>query len=183
MANIARMNKIRSQRGLTLVELMVAMVIFAILAAVAIPTFLNGLPTYRLRSAARDLTGRMQKARQLAVKNNVNATLAFDTVNNRYTISQSGAVVETVDLSGYGSGVRFGSGSATADATTTPAAIDPHAPIKVTFSSNDVAFTPAGFADGMGYCYLQNDDGGAFAIGTIISGVIYLKKWGSSGWN
>ena len=94
-----------------------------------------------------------------------------------------------MDLATYGSGVRFGPGKATKEATTAATPISPiGGPVDgdgddITFTGNRVDFTPAGFANQNGYCYLQNQNNDSFAIGAITSGVIYLKKWGSSDWN
>lgn len=66
------------QSGFTLTELMVAIGVFSILAAIAIPTFLNLRPNYQLRSAARDLLSSFQLAKLTAIKSGHNCTITFN---------------------------------------------------------------------------------------------------------
>ena len=65
----------KASSGFTLLELMVTIVVFVILAALAIP----GLSTYmdksRLRGAADDVVNQMAQARQVAVKYDRNVSL------------------------------------------------------------------------------------------------------------
>ncbi|MCI5165792.1 MAG: prepilin-type N-terminal cleavage/methylation domain-containing protein [Candidatus Electrothrix sp. GM3_4] len=72
------MKLLRKTEGFSLVEILIVIAIIGILSAVVVPSFISGMPTRRLKSAARDLYGAMQQARLLAVKNNQNYTLIFD---------------------------------------------------------------------------------------------------------
>ncbi|MCL1979901.1 MAG: GspH/FimT family pseudopilin, partial [Proteobacteria bacterium] len=63
--------------GFTLVEVMVVIAIFAILAAVALPLIISSLPGYRLRAAARELVIDFKRAKVEAVKRNQNVLLQF----------------------------------------------------------------------------------------------------------
>jgi type IV fimbrial biogenesis protein FimT len=68
----------RKHSGFTVVELLVAISLIAIIAAIAIPNVIGWLPDYRLRSAAQDLYSNFQKAKLTAVKRNTNCAVRFD---------------------------------------------------------------------------------------------------------
>ena len=56
--------------GFSLVELLVVIAIIMVVAAIATPSIVNGINGIRLRSAASEMTGIMQQARQMAVRSN-----------------------------------------------------------------------------------------------------------------
>jgi prepilin-type N-terminal cleavage/methylation domain-containing protein len=58
---------VRARRGFTLLELMIAVAIVAILAALAVPTIVRQRPRARLQGAAADLAGLLRGARQNAL--------------------------------------------------------------------------------------------------------------------
>ena len=65
-------------KGFTLIEVIVVMVVVGIMAAIAIPGYLNWLPNYRLTGAASDLFSHMQKTKLEAVKRNANCAITFN---------------------------------------------------------------------------------------------------------
>ena len=65
----------RRVRGLTLIELMIAVAVGAIAMALAAPNFKQALGKNRLSSAASELTGAVQLARAEAIRNNRRVTL------------------------------------------------------------------------------------------------------------
>lgn len=71
--------KISNSPGFSFVELMTVIAIIGILSAVALPSFLRSLPEKRLKSAARNLYADLQKARLLAVKENKEVQVRFNT--------------------------------------------------------------------------------------------------------
>lgn len=76
-------NRVRSsQKGFSLVELMVAVGIISILAAIGVPGIMNNLPALRLRTAARELYADMQRAKMLAVKTNREVSMTFFDADN-----------------------------------------------------------------------------------------------------
>ena len=72
------------QAGFTMLELMIAIGIIAILSAIAVPNIISWLPNYRLKAAARDVISNFQKAKMEAVKRNVTVVLDFVPASNMY---------------------------------------------------------------------------------------------------
>lgn len=60
----------RRPRGFTLVELMITIIVVAILATLAAPSFVDYVATARVRNASYDLVGALQLARSEAIKRN-----------------------------------------------------------------------------------------------------------------
>ncbi len=185
-----RWQEIKSMRknsGFTLLELIIAIVILVILAAVSVPIFLSWLPEYRLRSAADDLYAHLQHAKIQAIRNNNNWAMQFVESSNSYTIysnykdsSDTGTAEKTINLSDHGSGVGYGRGDATSSIGTYDAD-------GITYSNNWLIFNKRGMlfnVGSIGYVYLSNNAGSARAVGTpAIAGVVRLRRWaGGSNW-
>jgi prepilin-type N-terminal cleavage/methylation domain-containing protein len=75
--------------GFTLLELLIAVVIAAILATLLIPNENSGTPEC-LDAMARVVAGDLAYARALAVSNNSQYRFTWDTVNNQYILQYSG---------------------------------------------------------------------------------------------
>lgn len=66
----------KSNRGFTLIELMVVVTILAVLVTVAVPSFQQYQASQAVRSAAADLVSAMNFARSEAVKRNANVVVS-----------------------------------------------------------------------------------------------------------
>jgi len=179
-----------SERGFSLIELLIIIVIIAILAAIAIPAFSAWLPDYRLRRAARDVYSNLQRAKVGAIKANETWGVFFDAGNSRYSIWSlgpnqtwdGGAVDDTpqnirINLSDY-EGVNYGHGNAATGVDGNPFGPD------ITYTPNPVAiFTSRGPVSILGYVYLSNTKGTAYAVGTPSpAGVVIIRKYDGSAW-
>jgi prepilin-type N-terminal cleavage/methylation domain-containing protein len=180
----------KADAGFTTMELLVVLGILGILAVIAVPTLMNELPRYRLKKAANELYGNMQRARMGAIKDNHDWAIAFDpgASPGRYFIysedvdddgwdGDDDTLVKVVNLSDYLSGVDFGHGTAGDDIPGNGAAPADD----ITYGSDDLVFNSRGTGSA-GYVYLENNQGDAFGVGTRSSGVILLREWRNGAW-
>lgn len=94
-------------RGFSLIELMVAITILAILLALAVPSFQDMIQRNRVRTAAADLSDSLNLARSEAIKRGSSTRLCIDD-ENAWTVElisdgstlREGHLVEQADLSG-----------------------------------------------------------------------------------
>jgi type IV fimbrial biogenesis protein FimT len=87
-----------SGRGFTLIELIVAMAVLGILAAVAAPAIGEYLATQRLKGAAEELQTDLQFARMESVQRNTAVTVTMS--GTGYRIRQGGTDIKVVTLPG-----------------------------------------------------------------------------------
>ena len=187
---------LQSNTAFTLVEIMVVIGILSILSAVALPGMFN--PEYKLKKAARELMGDMQKTRSMAIKTNTQWGIWFDTANDRYLIFSSPGTdgawsgIDTdgsqptekeVTFSGYAAGVQYGHGAATKTVTGSTSF-----PINgTTFSGEVLTFNPKGLCSpaltgyGNRYVYIAYNDM-TYALGTGSTGVVRIYRWNGSDW-
>lgn len=64
------------QRGVSLVELIIALVVFSIMASFAVPSFSRMVATQRVKSASSDLYTALVRTRSEAIKRNADVTVA-----------------------------------------------------------------------------------------------------------
>ena len=88
MRNNTRSN---SQLGFSLVEMLIALAIVAILGTIAIPMFSGYVDNRDLKSAARDITGDIFETKQRAISSGNFFRIDFDVANNNYSIQQCDA--------------------------------------------------------------------------------------------
>jgi len=186
------LNNGKHEAGFTFLELATIVIILAVLATIAIPTFSVWMPNYRLRSAARDLYSNLQMAKLGAVKQNKEWAVVFDQGSDKYYVcsddkndgwagptAMGGNDVcdKAVDLNNYDD-IDFGHASLNSDILGDPFS----GGNDIYYDGNNfVVFGPRGTSD-KGYVYIQNAKNTVYGVGTRPSGVIHLRKWTGSVW-
>ncbi|HWP58736.1 MAG TPA: GspH/FimT family pseudopilin [Candidatus Acidoferrales bacterium] len=74
-----------AQRGFTVLELLMVLVVASVLMGIAVPSFQSWLPTLRLSNAARQVATDLQLARMRAISSNTDTTVAFSTGTGTYS--------------------------------------------------------------------------------------------------
>jgi prepilin-type N-terminal cleavage/methylation domain-containing protein len=90
--------------GFTLIELLVTLAIIVTLLSVATYSYYEALPGMRVKAAARELFGNLQRYRTTAMSTSTTITVTFNTATPAsYTMG-----TETIDLDAVHPGVEFG---------------------------------------------------------------------------
>ena len=79
---------IHSQKGFSLIEVMIVMAVTVILSGLASVSFISQLPHHRLNGAARDMVSDLRWARQLALAERRPVSVVLDLETDRYRIER-----------------------------------------------------------------------------------------------
>jgi len=114
----------------------------------------------------------------MSIKANGNYRVIFNTGGNGYyrILRPDGTTDRTISFLNYdkSGGIGYGGGKASKSATASGGKIPADG---VSYQYNRLSFNPRGLGSGMGYTYLSNRNGTAYAIGSWISGIIVIRKW------
>lgn len=103
MSRVAiRLAMLGTQRGVTLMELMVAIAIVGITLSLALPSFNNSMQRNRIVSTANEMVGAMSLARAEAIRNNRTATLCASDDQVTCSGTWEDGWIALVDLDGDG---------------------------------------------------------------------------------
>jgi type IV fimbrial biogenesis protein FimT len=83
---LSRPDRLVIERGFSLLEMMVAVLVLGILAAIALPSWNRLEPSYRLNSSARQLQSELQHIKMRAAAENVSFQLTYIEGAAEYTI-------------------------------------------------------------------------------------------------
>ena len=93
--------RFKNDQGFTMAEMMVTLALFAVMAAIAVPSYLSMQPGLRLNGAAREVLGKLMWARSKAVEQNSTYVVTFPT-NHSLLING-----QTIDLQPDYSGITL----------------------------------------------------------------------------
>jgi len=150
---------IKRESGFTLIEMMIVIAVLAIMAAIAIPSFMSLLPGMRLNGAARQIMGDLMAARMNSVKQNNSVRVFFNSPGaNQYQILD--------DDNNDGT-------AGTGEAITIRDIQDNYQDVTLT-STNNPIFHPKGTATSLATITLHNSSG-AKKVSVSIAGRVKIK--------
>jgi type IV fimbrial biogenesis protein FimT len=145
---IMKMKRFASNRGFTLIELMVTVVAIGIVAAIVTPHFDIAIERAKFKAQNREIISELRTARSEAITKKAAYGLYFDSNSKIITM-----FADKVNLSSF----KFDLGS---DSIITSDTLPPiYSYLWATFSNLSIVFQPNGSASQSGDIYLMTDDG------------------------
>lgn len=98
-----------NQKGVTLIELVIIIVIISIGATLMVPGIGSWLPHYHLRKASREIASTMRLGQMKAISNNLTYWVAFDPANHSYILQydSGGLIINEGDAQKLRDGIRL----------------------------------------------------------------------------
>ena len=170
-----------SNKGFTLVEIMVVVALVAALALMSSPNLVTAMVRYRIRTAARELSQAMRKARWQAIKEKRKVRMVFNQSRGTYEVGGRVFPLKGSLAEHYGSGVAFGFGRATRSAAASGGRL-PRKLITFQGSPPRLTFNAYGVSN-PGSVYLTNSRRESYAVVVSTSGRIRMRRWKGNKWH
>lgn len=77
---------IRSERGISMMEMMITLVIIGLMASLAAPSWFEQMPRLETQAQAKEVVSKMREARSLAIARKEPVGLCLDGGNNQWTV-------------------------------------------------------------------------------------------------
>ena len=173
----------RGERGISLLEILIALVIIAVLVGLSLPLVRGELDSYRVKSDAHSIANQLALTRIRAAADFTRARFTFSTAGDAYQI-------QSFDLStdGYVSkdgahvlspGVSFGFGTIQTPAGEQNAIQQTTA---VSFNSRGIPIDSGGSPTENNAVYLTNNHGLFYAVTVSISGRVDVWRYSGTSW-
>lgn len=173
------------EEGITLVEISVVLGVIAVIAVIAIPSYVGMLPHIALKNDASELSFLLVQSKIRAIAEMKYFRVAFDLANDTRQLERGSVVFDA------GSGTNIIQWSVEETAERVSRRVDIHAdtsdPAVPPFSGDTVIFRPNGTADTAGFeaVYLRNapDTGERYRVKVLgATGKIGVERWTGGTW-
>jgi prepilin-type N-terminal cleavage/methylation domain-containing protein len=176
-------NRKPRERGFSLIELCIVLVIALVLSAMAVPQVLNVVNTFKLRNATVELSGIIQQARSRSVQDNAHYPIYFDTGSAGMTRAFVGINGSTIDLAkdpivSWGSEIQPQAASGAPSTAALKTAFLSGSTSNATVydgSTNQITFSPMGVP-----CYISSTV--CNSTTTIVAYWVFLQDSRNSNW-
>ena len=152
---------VKRQRGFSLIELMIALAILAVVSSMSVYSWNRYVNNANLRTAIRELEADLFSIKERAVAERVRYRMTLDVSANNYTLEQGGVastdpytVIQTKSPAVFSSGLSL---------------------LNTTFVNSQVVFLPRGTLAGLGSITLQNNRNSTAKITINMTGRTYVQ--------
>lgn len=152
-----------NQRGITLMELMIVVVTIGLMAAMAVPRFMDYIPKLKSKAAVKEVVSQLRLARSAAVAKKRPIGIYFDTYERKYIV-----FADSVDLESQ----TYCEADPQIRCKTFPSGIEMGF---VTFDDDVVIFSPDGSASSSGEMVFTSGDGGTMYQISVLAGTGKVK--------